>query len=132
MKINMDPPIHRCDTDTLLSFDTIIHYVLLYFKCLRYRILFFICSDSQLEVGLNTRCKINQMFNDGDISQHQKNNFYNSARVFYKRAFKYTLDNLPHSDEPLNMRKWLTGNTVKVSHRQHNLLCSRIRSFMCN
>ena len=75
MKINMDPPIHRCDTDTLLSFDTIIHYVLLYFKCLRYRILFFICSDSQLEVGLNTRCKINQMFNDGDISEHQKNKF---------------------------------------------------------
>ena len=101
MKINMDPPIHRCDTDTLLSFDTIIHYVLLYFKCLRYRILFFICSDSQLEVGLNTRCKINQMFNDGDISQHQKNKFYNSARTFYERAFKYALDNLPHSDELL-------------------------------
>ena len=69
MKINLDPPIHYCHTDTLLSFDTIIHYVLLHFKCLRYRILFSICSDSQLEVGLNTRCKINRMFNDGDISQ---------------------------------------------------------------
>ena len=68
MKINMDPPIHCCDTDTLLSFDTIIHHVLLYFKCLRHRILFLICSDSQLEVGLNNRCKINQMFNYGDIS----------------------------------------------------------------
>ena len=62
---------------------------------------FFICSGSQLEVGLNTRCKINQMFNDGDISQHQKNKFYNSARAFYERAFKYALDNLPHSDELL-------------------------------
>ena len=72
MKINMDPPIHCCHTDTLPSFDTIIHYVLLYFKCLRYRILFCICSNSQLEVGLNARCKINRMFNDGDISQHQK------------------------------------------------------------
>ena len=101
MKINMDPSIHCCHTDALLSFDTIIHYVLLYFKCLRYRILFFICSDSQLEVGLNTRCKINQMFNDGDISQHQKNKFYNSARAFYERAFKYALDNLPHSDKLL-------------------------------
>ena len=101
MKINMDPPIHCCGTETLLSFDTIIHYVLLYFKCLRYRILFFICSDSQLEVGLETRCQINQMFNNGEISQRQKNKFYNSARAFYERAFKYALDNLPHSDELL-------------------------------
>ena len=101
IKINMDPPIHCCYTDTLLSFDTIIHYVLLYFKCLRYRILVFIYSDSQLAVGLNARCKINLMFNDGDISQHQKNKFYNPALAFYERAFKYTLDNLPHSDELL-------------------------------
>ena len=40
MKINMDPLIHYCHTGILLSFDTIIHYVLLYFKCLRYRIFF--------------------------------------------------------------------------------------------
>ena len=59
---------------------------------------FFICSDSQLEVGLYTRCTINQMFNDGE---HQKNKFYNSAQAFYERAFKYALDNLPHSDELL-------------------------------
>ena len=101
MKINMDPPIHCCDTGTLLSFDTIIHYVLLYFKCLRFRILLFIRSSSQLEVGLNTRCKINQIFNDGDISQHEKNKFCNSARAFNERAFKYALDNLPNSDELL-------------------------------
>ena len=101
MKINMDPPIHCCHTDTLLSFDTVIHNVLLYFKCLRYRIFFPICSDSQLEVGLNARCKINRMFNDGDISQYQKNKFYNSARAFYERASKHALDNLSYSDELL-------------------------------
>ena len=101
MKINMDPPIHCCHTDTLLSFDTVIHYVFLYFKCLRYRILFSICADSQLEVGLNARCKINRKCNDGDIKQYQKNEFYYSARAFYERAFKYALDNLPHSDELL-------------------------------
>ena len=120
MKINMDPPIHCCDMGTLLSFDTIVHYVLSYFKCLRYRILFFICSGSQLEVGLNTRCKINQMFNDGDISQHQKNKFCNSARTFYERAFKHALDNLPHSDELLKpsevinweLRKDVTINSI--------------------
>ena len=72
-----------------------------YTKCLRYCILFSICSDSQLEVGLNARCKIKQMFNDDDISQHQNNKFYNSARSFYKRAFEYALDNLPHLDELL-------------------------------
>ena len=101
MKINIDPPIHCCDTGTLLSFDTIIHYLLLYFKCLCYCILFSFCSSSQLEVGFNVQCKINRMFNEGDISQHQKNQFYNSARAFYERAFKYTLDNLPHSDKLL-------------------------------
>ena len=95
MKINMDPPIHCCYTDTLLSFDTLIHNVLLYFKCLRYRILFSICSDSQLEVGMNARCKINEMFNDGDNRQYQKNKFYNSTRAFYERAFKYALDDFP-------------------------------------
>ena len=88
MKINMDPPIHCCHTDTLLSCDTAIQNVL-YFKCLQYPILFSICSDSRLEVGLNARCKINRMFNDGDISQYQKNKFYNSGRAFYERAFKY-------------------------------------------
>ena len=67
MKINIDPPIHCCHADTLLSLDTIIHYVLLYFKCLRYHILFSISSVSQLEV-----VKIDRMFNNGDISQHQK------------------------------------------------------------
>ena len=99
MKINMDPPIYRCHTDTLLSFDTIIHCVLLRFKCFRYRIPFSICADSQLEVGFNARCKINRMFNKGDIRQHQKKKFFdNSVQVFYERAFKYALDNLPHSD----------------------------------
>ena len=98
MKINMDPPIYCCHTDTLFSFDTIIHCVLLYFKCFRYRIPFSICSDSQLEVGFNVRCKINRMFDKGNIRQHQKKIFYNSARAFYERAFKYALDNLPLSD----------------------------------
>ena len=114
MKISMGPPIHCCDKGTLLSFDTIIHYVLLYFKCLRYRILFFICSGSQIEVGLNTRCKTNQMLNDGDISQHQKNN---SARAFYERAFKYALDNLPHPDELLKhseMINWELRKDVTI------------------
>ena len=101
MKINMDPPIHCCHTDTLLSLDTIIHYVLLYFECLRFHILFSICSDLHLEVGLNARCTINWIFNDGDISQHQKNKFCNSDRAFYERPFKYALDNFPHSDELL-------------------------------
>ena len=102
MKINMDPPIHCCHRDPLLSFDTIIHCVLLYLKkSLRYLILFSICSDSQLEVGLNARCKINRMFNDGDIIQHQQNKFYSLSGTFYKRAFKYALDNLLRSDELL-------------------------------
>ena len=129
MKINMDPPIQCCDTDTLLSFDTIIHYVLLYFKCLRYRILCSSCSDSQLQVGLNTRCKINQNFNDGDISQHQKNKFYNSVRAFHERAFKYTLDNLTHSHELLKHaevinwehRKDVTINSI--TYFAQSLLC---------
>ena len=111
IKMNMDPPICCCHTDTLLSFDTIIHYVLLYFKCL-YHILFSICSDSQLENGLNAQCKINRMFNNGDISQHQKNKFYNLAQVFSERAFKYALDNFPHSDELLKHTE--LGNTVKM------------------
>ena len=98
MEINIDPPIYCCHTDTLLSSDTIIHCVLLYFKCFRYHIPFSICSDSQLEVGFNARCKINRIFDNGDIRQHQKKKIYNSARVFYERAFKYVLDNLPHSD----------------------------------
>ena len=101
MKINMDPLIHYCHTGILLSFDTIIHYVLLYFKCLRYRIFFLFVQTRNQKLAWTPRCKINQMFNDGDISQHQKNKFYNSARAFYERAFKYALDNLPHSDELL-------------------------------
>ena len=51
-----------------------------------------------IEVGFNARCKINRMFDKGDIRQHQKKIFYNSARAFYERAFKCALDNLPQSD----------------------------------
>ena len=107
MKINMDPPIQCCDTDTLLSFDTIIHYVLLY------RILCSSCSDSQLQVGLNTLCKINQNFNDGDTNQHQKNKFYNSVRAFHERAFKYALDNLTHSHELLKHAEVINWEHLK-------------------
>ena len=125
MKINMDPPIHCCYTDTLLSFDTLIHNVLLYFKCLRYRILFSICSDSQLKVGFNARCKINRMFSDGDISQHRKNKFNISARAFYETAFKYALDNLPHSDELLKH-----VDVINWEHRRLDLVvleyCARM------
>ena len=60
-----------------------------------------VCSDPQLEVGFERLSKINRMFDDGDTSQHQKNRFFNSARAFYEIAFKYALDNLPHSDELL-------------------------------
>ena len=87
--------------DSISYYYAIIHYVLLYFKFLRYRILLSLCSNSWWEVGLNARFEINRMFNDGDISQHQKNKFYNSARVFYERVFKYAPDNLPHSDKLL-------------------------------
>ena len=84
MEINIDPPIYCCHTDTLLSFDTIIHCVLLYFKCFRYHIPFSICSDSQLEVGFNARCKINRIFDNGDIRQHQRKNFTIQLRSFTK------------------------------------------------
>ena len=83
---------------------------------------FFICSDSQLEVGLNTLCKINRMFNDSYISQHQKNKFYNSTRAFYETAFKYALDNLPHSDELLKNAEvinWDYGKDVTIDNITH-------------
>ena len=56
---------------------------------------------------MNARCKINPMFNDGDISQYQKNEFYNSARAFYERASKYDLDNLPYTDELLKQAEMI-------------------------
>ena len=114
MKINVDPPIHCCHKETFLSFDTIIHYVLLCFKCLRYPIIFSIYSDSQLKVGLNARCKINRMFNDGDISQHQKYKFYNYAWTFYKRSLKYVLDNLTHSDNNLTHYSIIEHLTIRT------------------
>jgi hypothetical protein len=61
----------------------------------------FLFVDSLLEVGLNSRCLINRLFKEGDISQHQKDLFYQAARMFYATAFKYALDNLPHSDDLL-------------------------------
>ena len=76
-------------------------------------ILFSICLDSQLEVGLNAWCKIKRTFNDGGISQHQKTNFYNSAWAFYKRAFKYVRDNLHHEDEFLKHVE-----VIKWEHRK--------------
>ena len=74
---------------------------------------FFICSNSQLRVGLNVLYKVNQLFNDDDVSQHQKNKFYNSDRAFYERAFKYALDNLHNSDELLK-----DAEVINWEHRE--------------
>ena len=54
------------------------------------------------------------MFNNGDINQHQKNKFYDSARAFYERAFTYALDNLPHSDELLKYAEVINWEHHKV------------------
>ena len=118
----MDLPIHCCHVDTLFFFDTTSHYV--YIKCLRYHILFSICSDLQLEVGSNAQIKINRMFNNGDISQLQKIKFYNSARAFYEGAFKYALDILPHSDQLLEH-----AEVINWEHRKDATIDSIIYFF---
>ena len=90
-----------------------------YTKCLRYRILFSICSDSQLEVSLNARRKITRIFNNDGISQRPKNKFYNSAWSFYERAFKYALDNFPHWDEILKHVE-----VINLEHRKDTTIGS--------
>jgi hypothetical protein len=62
---------------------------------------FFCVLDSTLEVGLNSRCLLNRLFKEGDISQHKKELFYQAPRVFYETAYKYALANQPHSDDLL-------------------------------
>lgn len=39
-----------------------------------------------------------ELFNDGDISEHDQAKFYRSVRAFYERAMEYALLNLPLED----------------------------------
>ena len=66
-----------------------------------------------MEVGLNSRCLLNWMFNDGDIDDYQKRRFYRSAQAFYETAYKYSLNNLPHSDDLLKHAEVVNWETRK-------------------
>ena len=60
---------------------------------------------------MTTRCTLNRLFNDGDITQHQKDEFYRAARAFYVMTYKYALSNLPHSDDLLNNAEVINWET---------------------
>ena len=39
--------------------------------------------DNGLFVGMTTKTRLRQLFDDGDISEAQRNTFYKSVRAFY-------------------------------------------------
>ena len=63
--------------------------------------------DNGLFVGMTTKTRLLQLFDDGDISEAQRNTFYKSVRAFYVRAMEYATSNLPLNDELLKNARFL-------------------------
>ena len=63
--------------------------------------------DNGLFVGMTTKTRLRQLFDDGDISEAQQNTFYKSVRAFYVRAMEYATSNLPLNDELLKNARFL-------------------------
>ena len=58
-------------------------------------------SDRSLEIGNSTKLLLLRLFNDGSISRNEKEEFYDGARAFFQKAFKYAANNLPINDPVL-------------------------------
>ena len=63
--------------------------------------------DNGLFVGMTTKTRQRQLFDDGDISEAQRNTFYKSVRAFHVRAMEYATSNLPLNDELLKNARFL-------------------------
>ena len=63
--------------------------------------------DNGLFVGMTTKMRLRQLFDNGDISEVQRNTFYKSVCAFYVQAMEYATSNLPLNDELLKNARFL-------------------------
>ena len=63
--------------------------------------------DNSLFVGMTTKMRLRQLFDDGDVSEAQRNTFFKSVCAFYVRAMEYATKNLPLNDELLKNARFL-------------------------
>ena len=80
--------------------------------------------DNGLFVGMTTKTRLRQLFDDGDISEAQRNTFYKSVRAFYVRAMEYATSNLPLNDELLKNARFLDF------HSRESASISQVEYFM--
>lgn len=64
-------------------------------------------NNSKLVIGFMTKQKLDQLFNDGDITCRQRDAFFNAIKCFLIRATEYLLKWCPLEDELLTHAKWL-------------------------
>ena len=80
--------------------------------------------DNGLFVGMTTKTRLCQLFDDGNISEAQRNTFYKSVRAFYVRAMEYATSNLPLNDELLKNARFLDF------HRRESASISQVEYFV--
>ena len=81
-------------------------------------------TDNSLFVGMTTKMRLHQLFDDGDVSEAQRNTFFKSARAFYVRAMEYATKNLPLNDELLKNARFLDF------HSRENASISQVEYFV--
>ena len=64
-------------------------------------------SDEKLFTGHTTRQKINNRFDDGDISSHQHQSFFKTAGDFMVTLVKYLVKCHPSDDSLLKHTNWI-------------------------
>ena len=69
-----------------------------------------------LEVGLNARLLICELFNAGEVNKYDTERIYSAARSFYVTAYQNELKNLPHSDELLRNAEVINWETRRGSN----------------
>ena len=56
------------------------------------------CLDHSLFIGITTRQRLSKLFENGDVSDREVDQFHNAVRGFYCKATAYVLANLPFHD----------------------------------
>ena len=73
------------------------------------------CLDHSLFIGITTRQRLSKLFENGDVSDREVDQFHNAVRGFYCKATAYVLANLPFHDSVIQNSDFDNRENVNIS-----------------
>lgn len=89
-----------------------------------------ILDSSKMFVGFLLRTKLNELLNEGDISERDFDSFYSSVLEFHRTAFIYAIDNFPLQDEFLQHARFLIFYDQKCTFESVLFVAEKLKSYI--